>query len=65
MKHTGICIGSLLGGMVLGAAVTMLMTPHTGREMRENIREFIEKEIDKVRCKCDENGNCDCDETKR
>ena len=30
----------------------------------ENIREFIEKEIDKVRCKCDENGNCDCDETK-
>ena len=50
--------------MVLGAAVTMLMTPHTGREMRENIREFIEKEIDKARCKRDENGNCDCDETK-
>ncbi|MEG1611788.1 MAG: YtxH domain-containing protein [Alistipes sp.] len=54
MKDTGICIISLVGGMIVGSALTMLFTTQSGRDMRCSIKDFVEKEIDKARCKCNE-----------
>lgn len=61
MKQTGICIATLLGGMVLGSALAMLFTPVSGAELRQSIHDLVDKELDKVksevdkiRCRCDE-----------
>ncbi|MEG1760063.1 MAG: YtxH domain-containing protein [Alistipes sp.] len=54
MKHSGICIVSLLGGMIVGSALTMLLTPQSGPDLRASIKDYVEKEIEKVRCKCNE-----------
>ncbi len=61
MKNTGIAIVSLVGGLVIGSALTMLFAPQSGSETRKQLKDFIEDELNKVRCKCDESGNCDCD----
>lgn len=52
MKQSGLCIITLLGGAMIGAAITMLVTPKTGRQMRDSIRDFVSEELEKVRCKC-------------
>lgn len=69
MKNTGITIVSLVGGMIVGAALAMLFTPQSGPETRKQIKDFIDDEVDKVkremekmRCKCDEEGVCDCND---
>ena len=63
MKHTTICVASLLGGMIIGSALAMLLTPQSGPELRNNLREAFDREIDKVkneidkaRCHCNEKG---------
>ena len=48
MKNSGICICSLLGGIVIGSVVTLLVTPKTGKEMRDSIRDFGDSELDRV-----------------
>lgn len=69
MKKTGTVLLSLLGGAIVGSAVAMLLTPHSGPEMRRRIKSFVDDEMEKVkdeferlRCKCDEEGNCDCND---
>lgn len=52
MKNSGFCIVSALGGALIGAALAMFLTPKSGAEMRETLRDAIDKEIDKVRCHC-------------
>ncbi|MBQ6870538.1 MAG: YtxH domain-containing protein [Alistipes sp.] len=52
MKQTGLCIVSLLGGALMGAAVAMLVTPKTGRQMRDYLRDLIADEMESLRCKC-------------
>ena len=67
MKNTGIVIVSLVGGMIIGSALTMLFTPQSGPELRQKIKDSIdeidkvkdklgkvEREIEEARCKCDE-----------
>lgn len=54
MKHTCYCFATLLGGMVIGSALAMLLTPKSGPEMREALKCMFEKEVDKVRSKYDE-----------
>ena len=64
MKNTGIAIVSLVGGMIIGSALTMLFTPQSGPELRQKIKDSIDKvkdklgkverEIEEARCKCDE-----------
>ena len=54
MKDSVLCVFSMLGGMILGSAVALALTPKTGREWRDSIRDFVDKEIDKVRCHCNE-----------
>jgi gas vesicle protein len=52
MKQTGLCIVSLLGGALLGAAAAMLLTPKTGCQMRDSLRDFIADHMEGLRCKC-------------
>ena len=51
MKNTGIAIVSLVGGMIIGSALTMLFTPQSGPELRQKIKDSIDDEIDKVKDK--------------
>lgn len=60
MKQRTICVASLLGGMIIGSALAMLLTPQSGPELRNSLREALDREIDKmkseierVRCHCD------------
>lgn len=54
MKNPGLCIVSVLGGAILGAALAMFLTPQSGQELRNSLRDYLDKEVDKVRCHCDE-----------
>ena len=68
MKNTGIAIVSLVGGMIIGSALTMLFTPQSGPELRQTIKDSIDDEIDKVKDKLGkvereiEEARCKCDE---
>ena len=44
MKNTGIILASLLGGLIVGSALTMLFTPQSGPETRKQIKDFINDE---------------------
>lgn len=54
MKNTGLCLLSMLSGAVVGAALTVLLTPKSGPEMRDAIRDYVTGELERVRCKCNE-----------
>lgn len=68
MKNSGIILTSLIGGMILGAAVTMLLTPQSGPALRKQIKDLVNNEVDKVRGKVNdvrekvEEAACNCDE---
>ncbi len=47
--------------MVLGSALAMLFTPQSGPELRQSIRDLVDKEIDKVKSEVDK-VRCRCDE---
>jgi len=51
MKNTGIVIASLVGGMILGSALTMLLTPQSGSELRRQIKDFVDEEINRAKQK--------------
>ena len=51
MKNTGIGIASLVGGMILGSALTMLFTPQSGADLRRQIRDLLDNEVEKLRDK--------------
>lgn len=68
MKNSGIAIASLVGGMLIGSALTMLFTPQSGPELRRKIKNLLDDELDRVqekigevegrideiRCRCEE-----------
>lgn len=68
MKNTGIAIASLVGGMIIGSALAMLLTPQSGPELRKQIKDLIGDEVDKVREKMEEmrekveEARCKCNE---
>lgn len=71
MKNTGIVIASILGGMFVGSALAMLLTPQSGPELRRHIKDFIDDEVDRVKEHADkvhdkikaeiEEARCKCD----
>ena len=61
MKNTGIIIASLLGGMIVGSALTMLFTPQSGPELRGKIKDFVDDEVKKARAKLD-GKECECED---
>ena len=54
MKNTGIVIVSLVGGLIIGSALTMLVTPQSGPELRRRIKDTLDSEIDRVKNKLSE-----------
>lgn len=68
MKNTGLIITSLLGGLIVGSALTMLFTPQSGMETRKQIKDFLNDEIDKMKQKVEkvheqiEEARCKCGE---
>ena len=67
MKNTGIIITSLLGGLIVGWALTMLFTPQSGMETRKQIKDFLTDEIDRMKDKVQkvhdqiEDARCKCE----
>ncbi|MBP3455380.1 MAG: YtxH domain-containing protein [Alistipes sp.] len=49
MKNTSKCILSALGGALAGAAIAMLFTPQSGKELRQKIRDMADDEMSKLR----------------
>ena len=68
MKNTCIAIVSLVGGLIIGSALTMLFTPQSGPELRRKIKESIDDEIERVKNKLNEveeqieEARCRCEE---
>ncbi|WP_295936503.1 YtxH domain-containing protein [uncultured Alistipes sp.] len=68
MNKTGVGIASLIGGMILGAAIAVLVTPQSGPELRKKIKDMVDDEVDKVRGKVEdlrdkiEEARCKCNE---
>ena len=68
MKNTGIAIVSLVGGLIIGSALTMLFTPQSGPELRRKIKESMDDEIERVKNKLNEveeqieEARCRCEE---
>ena len=54
MKNTGIVIVSLVGGLIIGSALTMLVTPQSGPELRRKIKDTLDSEIERVKSKLSE-----------
>lgn len=54
MKNSGIIITSLVGGMLIGSALTMLFTPQSGPELRKKIKNLLDDELDRVQEKIGE-----------
>ncbi|MBO5882046.1 MAG: YtxH domain-containing protein [Alistipes sp.] len=55
MKNTSICIFSALGGALVGAAVAMLVTPQSGRELRGKLHEAFDDTARRIHddlCRC-------------
>ena len=62
MKNSTLCIFSVLGGMALGSAVALALTPKTGQEMRQFVREFLNEEMAKWHAAYKEAmPGCDCE----
>lgn len=47
----------MLGGAILGSALTIFLTPQSGPELRHSLREYFEKEAKKMGCHCHEDSN--------
>lgn len=68
MKNTGIILASLLGGLIVGSAITVLFAPQSGPETRKQIKDFITDEIDKMKEKVEkvheqiEEARCKCEQ---
>lgn len=63
MRNSSLCLLSALGGAVLGAAIAMLVTPQSGKELRHKIRAAVNDAAEKIRtanCGCD-GEECHCD----
>lgn len=62
---------SLLGGMIVGSALAMLLTPQSGPELRTKIKEWAEEEVEKAKTKAEklqqqiksqiEEAHCHCE----
>lgn len=67
MKNTGLFLGGIIAGAVLGAAAALLYAPQSGSETRKDIKDKLdelEKELDITKDKLKEKGGVFKDELK-
>ena len=62
MKNSCICLMSALGGAIIGAAVAMLTTPQSGKELRGKIRDSFNEATERVREGLEEMRPCHCND---
>ncbi|MBO7264349.1 MAG: YtxH domain-containing protein [Alistipes sp.] len=63
MKKSSVCLLLALGGAVVGAAVAILVTPQSGRELRGKLRTAFNEAQHRMRHQCECDGDdCECDE---
>ncbi|MFI3291994.1 MAG: hypothetical protein SNG27_02325 [Rikenellaceae bacterium] len=67
MKNTSLILTSLVGGAIIGSALTCLLKSAKGVEMRSEAHKRIIKELKHLHahlaggmCNCSENGECSC-----
>lgn len=56
MKHSSLYLLTALGGAVVGAAIAMLVTPQTGKELRGKLRSAVDGAAERM---CHRH-HCDC-----
>lgn len=61
MKNSCFCLMSAVGGALVGAAIAMLVTPQSGKELRGKIRHAFEDSAERLREEVDHLRSCDCD----
>ncbi len=49
---------AFLGGAILGGIAALLLTPKTGKQLREDIANMAQEAEEACRCRC----HCHCDE---
>lgn len=54
MKNAGTCLLVFIGGALAGAATALLLSPKCGQELRDSIKKAIDKEVEAIRCRCNE-----------
>lgn len=52
---------SAVGGALVGAAIAMLVTPQSGKELRGKIRHAFEDSAERLREEVDHLRSCECD----
>ncbi len=60
MKKTCIILGSILGGAIVGSAITMLCCPKSGAEFRRDAHKMMVDKLNKMHEHIKGIG-CDCD----
>lgn len=66
MKKTCTILCTLVGGAIVGSAVTMMLTPKSGEQMRGSMHRKIHEQLKKIHdnlesCSCMlSGGDCDC-----
>ncbi len=66
MKKGAIILGSIIGGAILGSALTICMKSQSGKDMRRMAHQRILEELDHLHshikgCSCMTGGECDCE----
>jgi gas vesicle protein len=63
MKKSSLCLLTALGGAIVGAAIAVLITPQSGKELREKIRSSIDEATRRMHhhCGCEGEG-CHCND---
>ena len=49
-NNEGAAVMAFLTGAVLAAGITLLLTPKTGKEVREKLGEAKDEALDKIKC---------------
>ncbi len=70
MKKTVVILSSLVGGAVLGSALTMFMTPKSGADMRKRAHSKIMEQLSAIQetiesCSKMIGSGCSCSESNR
>ena len=52
-------LAAFIGGAIVGGIAALLLTPKTGKELRDELKELAEREVN--RCRCAEGEECTCD----
>ncbi len=54
MKSSATCMLVFLGGALVGAATALLVSPKCGADLRNSIKQMVEKEVDSIRDRFEE-----------